>query len=165
PANAPEWLTKSVNWLMKEELGVHYRALVAALIALETKYGFDPQNNGQLPSTSRPPQVYSWIRGGRGTKLKFPPSINNVGEYADLWQEWWNSLQPAWREQDDDGEWKQDEVAKGDDVWDPLEAPGQNGCLSVVASLYFWGLCKKRADGLEERWERAVLDATWMLEQ
>ncbi|KAJ6477904.1 hypothetical protein C8R47DRAFT_1219805 [Mycena vitilis] len=166
PADAPEWLTSCVKWLMKEELGVHYRALVAALIALETKYGFDPANDGKLGSEKRPSQVYSWIRGGRGTKVKFPPSIGNVGHYADEWQAWWDTLQPAWREKDDAGHWKQDSAATGDDVWDPLEAPGKNGCLSVVASLYFWGISNKNvAPELEERWERAVLDVTWMLEE
>ncbi|KAJ7622769.1 hypothetical protein DFH06DRAFT_1340640 [Mycena polygramma] len=166
PTDAPDWLTRTVAWLTKENLGVHYHALLVALIALETKYGFDASNDGRLSNIKRPTQVASWITGGRGTRLKFPPSISNVRKYADEWQEWWDTLQPAWRERDDDGGWKQDAVATGDDVWDPLEAPGKNGCLSVVASLYFWGVCNKREDAeLVQRWELAVLDVTWMLEQ
>ncbi|KAJ7603089.1 hypothetical protein DFH06DRAFT_1152162 [Mycena polygramma] len=165
PPNAPDWLVNSLTWLMKDDLGCHYRAMVVALVALETKYGFgDPSNNGTLSAKKRPTQVALWIQGGRGTRLKFPPSIGNVEKYAKEWAEWWGMLQPRWREKDERGEWKLEghETAGAD--WDPLEAPGQNGCLSLVASLYFWGVCKNQSEELRQRWERAVLDVTWMLE-
>ncbi|KAJ7614713.1 hypothetical protein DFH06DRAFT_1146232 [Mycena polygramma] len=165
PPNAPEWLVNSLTWLMKEDLGCHYRAMVVALIALETKYGFgDPSNNGTLSAKKRPTQVGLWIQGGRGTRLKFPPSIGNVEKYAKEWAEWWGTLQPRWREKDEHEEWKLEGHDTAGDNWDPLEAPGQNGCLSVVASLYFWGVCSNQSDELRQRWERAVLDVTWMLE-
>ncbi|KAJ7917019.1 hypothetical protein B0H13DRAFT_1870706 [Mycena leptocephala] len=164
PDNAPAWLTNSLAWLMKEDLGCHYRALVVALIELETKYGFDAANNGALLTTNRPSQLSSWIRGGRGTRMKFPPAINNTETYAKQWAAWWGAMQPAWRERGEDGHWKVGGAWGAANAWDPLEAPGPNGCLSLVASLYFWGLYKSQPPHVLLLWERAVQDVTWMLE-
>jgi hypothetical protein len=165
PENAPNWLKAGIAWLTKQDLGCHYRALMVALIQLEAKYGFDPANNGSLGTANRPTQISLWIRGGRGSRMKFPPTINRINKYATQWALWWDGLQPAWRERGDDGHWRIDSGWGPHDQWDPLEAPGQNGCLSVVASLYFWGLYNaKQPAHLQETWERAVLDVTWMLE-
>ncbi|KAJ7432951.1 hypothetical protein B0H11DRAFT_1759522 [Mycena galericulata] len=163
PSDAPRWLRDSIAWLQQSDLGCHYASLLVALIALEAKYGYEVENRGQLPTIGRPSQVHGWIKGGR-SKMKFPPSIGDVGYYARVWWEWWDSLQPPWRERGEGNYW----IVGGEwgpaDEWDPLEAPGQNGCLSVVASLYFWGLTLDRAENTRTDWERAVQDVTWMLE-
>ncbi|KAJ7511244.1 hypothetical protein B0H11DRAFT_2215083 [Mycena galericulata] len=164
PSNCPVWLSESIAWLMAEDIGCHFSSLLAALVKLETKYGFDEDNRGKLPTAFRPAQVYSWIKGGRGKKTKAPPCINNVDLYAKQWAEWWDSMQPAWRTRDADGHWSVGGSWGPADQWDPLEAPGPNGCLSVVASLFFWGRAKTQSEELRSQWDRAVQDVVWMLE-
>ncbi|KAJ6454924.1 hypothetical protein C8R47DRAFT_996975 [Mycena vitilis] len=164
PSDAPAWLSRDVTWLMQDDLGCHYNALLIALVALETKFGFDDANNGQLPAVNRPSQVWAWVRGGRGTRLKAPPVVSDPAQFAAGWNQWWDGLQPPWRERGEDGYWKVGGSWGPDDQWDPLEAPGQNGCLSVVASLFFWGRAVLSVPAAVEAWERALFDVTWMLE-
>ncbi|KAJ7441804.1 hypothetical protein B0H11DRAFT_1932730 [Mycena galericulata] len=164
PSDAPDWLVESIAWLKQEDLGCHYASLLVALIKLEAKYGYEKDNRGMLPAAKRPQQVYAWIKGGRGKKMKFPPSIGNLAHYQRDWWVWWDSLQPEWRERDDDGRWSINGNWGPSDSWDPLEAPGPNGCLSVVASLYFWGIALAGRPETRVDWEAAVQDVAWMLE-
>ncbi|KAF9543145.1 hypothetical protein CPC08DRAFT_649983, partial [Agrocybe pediades] len=51
------------------------------------------------------------------------------------------------------------DVAKFD--WDSLQLPGQNGLLSVIAGLYFWGVkchVMKKAATTKEEWSQMVED-------
>ncbi|KAJ6450232.1 hypothetical protein C8R47DRAFT_1230344 [Mycena vitilis] len=162
PPNAPPWLEKNVTWLMQDELGCHYRALLVALVALEAKFGFDEANNGALSAKKRPTQVTAWVNRGRD-RMKYPPSVSDVDAYGLEWAAWWDSLQPVWRERGGDGYWAVGGSWGGPDKWDPLEAPGPNGCISVVAGLFFWGRQTMTPQQLSD-WERAVFDVTWMLE-
>ncbi|KAJ7432603.1 hypothetical protein B0H11DRAFT_1759961, partial [Mycena galericulata] len=164
PSDCPPWLSESITWLMAEDLGCHYSSLLAALVKLEVKYGFAADNRGQLPAALRPSQVHSWIKGGRGKKTRAPPCINNVAAYAKAWSEWWDSMQPPWRTCDADGYWSVGGSWGAADEWDPLEAPGPNGCLSVAVALFFWGRYKSQPEALRVKWDRAVQDVVWMLE-
>ncbi|KAJ7173540.1 hypothetical protein C8R46DRAFT_1215472 [Mycena filopes] len=164
PDNAPLWLTDAIAWLMQNELGPHYRALVNTLIELERRYDF-VGGTTLLPKVHRPIPVNLWITGARGARLKFPPTISNHVAYAAQWNQWWDTLQPAWRVRGVDGFWKVGREWGANDGWGKLEAPGANGCLSLVAALYIWGVYN-RNDGPDvvEMWVRAVQDVTWMLE-
>ncbi|KAJ7826750.1 hypothetical protein B0H13DRAFT_1918020 [Mycena leptocephala] len=144
PDDAPKWLHDCVELLLAQDLGGHFRALVATLIRLETAFGFN---------------------GGRA-KTKKIPAIKNIQKYADEWGKWWGRLQPAWRERDRDGRWRTggDTLYGPANEWDALDCPGVNGCLSLVASLYFWGACTDQLPLIKERWDSAVQDVTWMLE-
>lgn len=73
-------------------------------------------------------------------------------------------MQPEWRERGEGGHWVIGGAYGPDDQWDPLEAPGPNGCLSVAASLYFWGILLHSHEEKRDQWERAVQDVSWMLE-
>jgi hypothetical protein len=49
--------------------------------------------------------------------------------------------------------------------WGSLAAPGQNGMLSVVASIYWWG-CAEKALGQvthSEEWGKAAVDTIIVL--
>ncbi|KAJ7430883.1 hypothetical protein B0H11DRAFT_2262784 [Mycena galericulata] len=163
PSDAPPWLRDGIQWLSATDLGCHFASLLVALINLEGKYGYEKDNRGQLPAIGRPSQVHSWIKGGR-YRMKFPPTIGNVAAYASEWWTWWDTLQPAWRQRGQDNRWTVGGTWGMADEWDPLEAPGPNGCLSVVAALYFWGIVLHRAEETRGDWERAVQDVAWMLE-
>ncbi|KAJ7895676.1 hypothetical protein B0H13DRAFT_2338752 [Mycena leptocephala] len=165
PDDAPKWLHDCVELLLAQDLGGHFRALVATLIRLETAFGFDVKNDATLSAEGRPVQVHNWIKGGRA-KTKKIPAIKNIQKYADEWGKWWDRLQPAWRERDRDGRWRTggDTSYGPANEWDALDCPGVNGCLSLVASLYFWGACTDQPPLIKERWDSAVQDVTWMLE-
>ncbi|KAJ7469883.1 hypothetical protein B0H11DRAFT_1731310 [Mycena galericulata] len=166
PDGLPLWLRDGLADLTRDELGGSYKALLAALIQLEKAFGFENRANVRLPKQYRPAAVEAWIKGGRGRSKKVPELSVPVERYATDWQQWWDSLQPAWRVKDSQGRW-----ALGDDAggygadWASLEFPGVNGCLSIVASLYFWGRAVRNdSQNARSQWEAAVEDVAWMLE-
>ncbi|KAJ7143245.1 hypothetical protein C8R46DRAFT_867539, partial [Mycena filopes] len=146
-------------------LGCHYSSLLEALVRTETAFGFDEETYGQLPLELRPKQVSAWISSGRARTKKIP-RVEDVGTYASAWEAWWDSLQPGWRVKDREGRWKAGGDTKygADEEWGYLDRPGPNGCLSVVAGLYFWGVCEGQSVEGKERWGRSVQDVAWMLE-
>jgi hypothetical protein len=86
--------------------------------------------------------------------------------YKKAWWAWWLAIQPPWHVL----ECPLVRTAHGDN-WSSLIAPGANGILSPVASLYWWGKAvlgkeSKGSDinGCAEEWGEAVLDVTWMFE-
>ncbi|KAJ7156611.1 hypothetical protein C8R43DRAFT_883906, partial [Mycena crocata] len=112
-----------------------------------------------LPLADRPPPVTKWINNGRVSKTKNIPAVPSVAKYAEGFFLWWDGL-PKWRTRTDDGRW----AFGGDVAYGAWMYPGQNGCLSVVAGLFIWGVCENQTPALKEEWEYAVLDVTWMLE-
>ncbi|KAJ7780823.1 hypothetical protein DFH07DRAFT_950048 [Mycena maculata] len=163
PPDCPAWLRDAITW-MEDDLGCHFDSLKAALVRLESKYGWESENRRKLPIKGRPAQIHSWIKGGRGSKTKVPPCINDVDEYSKEWATWWDSMQPEWRTRGADGYWEVGGERGGTEEWGALEAPGPNGCLSVVGSLYFWGRVSSQSAAVREAWERGVQDVVWMLE-
>ncbi|KAJ7701961.1 hypothetical protein B0H17DRAFT_908374, partial [Mycena rosella] len=158
-ANAPPWLRDSLQSLMKVDLGCHYVSVLAALVRLEEAAGFEvaDRERKRLPTTKRPKQIADWIRGGQGTKSKKTPEVKSASKYAQSWNEWWDPIQPSWRTRDLEGHW-----AVGGDYgkdWTELDCSGANGCLSVVAGLYFWGVAAKGSSEDERVWDNAVQDA------
>jgi hypothetical protein len=119
-----------------------------------------------LPTDFRPEPVNKWIKGGRTTKTTKIPPVKNVTKYSEKWYQWWDHLQPDWRVRDREGNWLTggDTTYGGDNEWGALDKPGPNGCLSVVAGLYIWGVCQDQPDAVKQRWATAVQDVAWMLE-
>jgi hypothetical protein len=71
-------------------------------------------------------------------------------------------LQPEWRVRGSDGKWA---IQESYGEWeDALLVWGNNGHLTLVASLYFWGLAALKSTTLRSSWEAAVIDVTWILE-
>ncbi|KAJ7429028.1 hypothetical protein B0H11DRAFT_1770390 [Mycena galericulata] len=173
PPECPPWLRDIVGVLSAVDLGCHFQSLLAMLIRLECKFAVPGNPRSGLSTAKRPAEVQAWIRAGRGLRVKgdYDAGIVDLEDYGKRWAAWWDSLQPTWRKRGADGQWVIGE-SYGEE-WDTLWFPGQNGCASLVASLYFWG-ASKRAMGAtdggvwngEERakWERAVQDVVWMVE-
>ncbi|KAJ7882979.1 hypothetical protein B0H14DRAFT_3751569, partial [Mycena olivaceomarginata] len=119
PPKAPEWFVDAHARMTKIDLGCHYHALVAAWTRMEKASRFEhgpPSHN--LPTKFRPKQVGVWIgRSRRGTE----PTVDDPAAYAVQWQAWWDSLQPAWRKKDDDGQWSvTGGYGEGGREWGPL---------------------------------------------
>ncbi|KAJ7601819.1 hypothetical protein DFH06DRAFT_1024704, partial [Mycena polygramma] len=156
----PAWLSSAIHLLTTIPLGPHFEALLEAWVRAEAAHGYEENPPQAIPKTGRPEVLDEWIRAGRWPKGK------KKRNYGKIWKEWWDSLQPPWRTKDADGRYSTG--TEYGDEWGTLAIPGQNGTLSVVASLYFWGSSRRTPasmpDGIQEDWEAAVLDVAWMLE-
>jgi hypothetical protein len=164
PPDTPHWLRAAVSDLKKQELGCHFDSLLYALLRLEAAYEFDNPKRG-LMADKRPGEIQQWIRGGRRgrSRTNIVIETSKLEGYATKWQEWWDSMQPDWRKRGVDGRWRID--GEYGYSWDDLDFPGQNGCLSVAAGLYFWGCALEGEEGgTLEQWNHAVQDVSWMLE-
>ncbi|KAJ7450268.1 hypothetical protein B0H11DRAFT_1743257 [Mycena galericulata] len=173
PEGAPKWLSESVRQLSAVDLGIHFRSLLETLIRVEKAFGFDDNPRSGVSNVNRPREVDEWIKAGRGLRAKkgWDARIDDVDEYRTRWWIWWDLLQPPWRTRDESGQWALSEGYDDDWEWPTLAHPGQNGCLSIVASLYFWGSAKAGAGAgagwnaqNRESWFWAVEDVAWMME-
>ncbi|KAJ7682146.1 hypothetical protein DFH06DRAFT_977847 [Mycena polygramma] len=171
--NAPSWLTETVGVLSQLDLGCHFRSVLEALIRIEHRFGFKENPQTGVTGNDRPAEIQRWIRAGRGRrqKTKYDAGVVDVAGYGRRWWTWWDSLQPEWRKRGADGKWEICAEYQKDWTWDALSFPGQNGCISVAASLYFWASSRNALGGGEEwtgeareQWDRAVQDVVWTLE-
>ncbi|KAK7006051.1 hypothetical protein R3P38DRAFT_2556461, partial [Favolaschia claudopus] len=64
------------------------------------------------------------------------PTIGSVVKFEQNWWQWWAKLQPHWRVRDRGP--SERFIVKKD--WESLRVPGQNGMVSVLATLYWWGV-------------------------
>jgi hypothetical protein len=137
--------------------------MLEALVALERSYGFKIGSKNLSKGSRRPVQVQDWIKDGRGRNLAVRP-IANLARYQEDWWAWWTELQPPWR-----GSWRgqtsEKSAVPADADWGKLVVPGQNGLLSVVATLYWWAVAEKKAGTLTPSvgWGEAVVDTTFVL--
>ncbi|KAJ6495707.1 hypothetical protein DFH06DRAFT_1019143, partial [Mycena polygramma] len=168
PPKVPEWLKHALVFLTEVPLGPHFEALLQAWLQAEVAHGFDENPQKGIPKTGRPEVLDEWIRAGRWLKGKKRADfeIKDLTNFAKVWSSWWDSIQPAWRVKEADGRYALG-GEYGDD-WGVLAIPGQNGMLTVVSALYFWGSSRRTLltmpAGAQEDWETAVLDVAWMLE-
>ena len=89
--------------------------------------------------------------------------IASVPDFVAEYESWWEDLQPKWRKCDGKG-WNRPKY-RGKDLG-VLNTRGQNGWLSVVACLWWWGVAVSSAGDKEglDVWENRLGDAIWMLE-
>ncbi|KAJ7301063.1 hypothetical protein DFH08DRAFT_724667 [Mycena albidolilacea] len=156
PSEALEWFSSAFSQMTATNLGPHFDALLVAWTRIETASKFE---NGpySLSSKGRPAEVTRWIQG----KHSRIPEVKSVTAYSGAWWRWWDSLQPEWRVRGSDGKWA---IQESYGEWeDALLVWGNNGHLTLVASLYFWGLAALKSTTLPSSWEAAVIDVTWIL--
>ncbi|KAK6997417.1 hypothetical protein R3P38DRAFT_2797729 [Favolaschia claudopus] len=168
PEDAGDWFRAVYPEVTAEPVGDCFNHLLIAWAGLEQTYSWvkkAPSGRSSLGTTGRPSQVALWIGAGRGLRggpmrEGAGPTIGSVVKFEETWWQWWSALQPAWRVRDGGhpGRFSREEYGgKTREDWETLRAPGQNGMLSVVAALYWWGVkLVKRIDGEEKRtWAEA----------
>ncbi|KAJ7081899.1 hypothetical protein C8R43DRAFT_1142883 [Mycena crocata] len=133
PPKAAAWFKNALTELSRHRLGPAYRRLLSEWVELERGYRFC-NGTKRLTTVERPTEVETWIRDGRGRTLEIV-KIADVAEFAPSWWTWWKRLQPSWRV----GEKGELLTPEERGEWGDLVAPGPNGMLSVVATLYWWG--------------------------
>ncbi|KAJ7678248.1 hypothetical protein DFH06DRAFT_975852 [Mycena polygramma] len=172
PSDASAWFQGVYGEITKAELGDTYNGLLRLLIGVERSYGFIVGSPRGLTSTNRPIQVSKWVGQGRGLRGGWMsngvgPTIDSVAVFDAEWWKWWGAMQPGWRVKDvgTPGRFTRGTYAAADKAnWASLRHPGQNGIVSLVATLYWWGKAVQKG-GREEResWAEAVADVKWMV--
>jgi hypothetical protein len=164
PEGAPVWFQSAFAEITREEVGVKYDAVVQAWVDLEQMSGFAKGSKG-LAAAGRPTELSDWIRDGRGRAKKMM-KIDDLGRYQEQWWTWWMKMQPRWRVGTDGHPTRPAEYGSG---WGGVDALGQNGLVSVVATLYWWSHADKVA-GRTSGWagsnslDRAMADTLWVLQ-
>ncbi|KAJ7184013.1 hypothetical protein B0H12DRAFT_970923, partial [Mycena haematopus] len=165
PAEAAQWFHDAFAEVSRQALGPQYEEILRAFIKLEKSHGWALQGGHLKTNVPRPKQVSDWVKDGRGrrAKVKAPMPITDIAAFAKKWWAWWSDLQPAWR-----GAWRgrgtAEQAVPENADWGPLAVWGQNGLLSVVAAMYWWG-CAEEKIGLSTRsveWEEAAADLIWI---
>lgn len=155
--NAPEWVTDALKFLQSVALGLEWDALLASWFAFEQGSGFE--GSVRLGTRSRPRVVGEWIKYARTDTFRH--EIKNVSSFANEFNTWWASLQPAWRTDDASRVLRRDD---GD--WECLRRPGLNGLLSILAGLFFWGCAVQKSTATaRSAWLDAVDDVSYSIAQ
>ncbi|KAJ7016359.1 hypothetical protein C8F04DRAFT_924426, partial [Mycena alexandri] len=141
PSDATAWVKHAFAQVSRESLGAQFDEVLEAWIELEHNYGFVVGTSASSFSrVKRPQEVTEWIRDGRGRQVEIWP-IANMAKFQQAWWAWWRALQPSWHVPLPEQEEPPAGVT-GEKEWGKLRVPGQNGLLSVVAALYWWGVAE-----------------------
>ncbi|KAJ7925377.1 hypothetical protein B0H13DRAFT_1600506, partial [Mycena leptocephala] len=163
PEDAPIWVKHAFGEISREPIGAHFEEVIRAWLELEKAYGFKLGSKA-LTTTNRPIEVKDWVRDGRGRSMAVRP-IPDLPKFQAGWWKWWTALQLSWC-----GSWC---GRRGEPLpppegggWEKLVVPGQNGLLSVVATLYWWGYEEKKRGILSRSagWEEAATDVVCVLQ-
>jgi len=138
-------------------LGDRWAELLQLWVAFEKKEKFTER--GKVSPDKRPECVSKWIYGGRHRTWR--PATTSASKFEKDFHAWWLSLQPKWRLS-----------AKGtiltqglDGDLEGLRKPGQNGLLSVLAGLFFWGRIAESNAKQRKKWMAHVEDCILVLQQ
>ncbi|TRM59968.1 hypothetical protein BD626DRAFT_408314 [Schizophyllum amplum] len=167
PPGAQAWFTTNFDSVNCPALGKEYNHLLRAWCALESANGFEiGKGNKARTSAPKPALLITWIHAGRAARVKKMPTVVDADTFStELWA-WWAAMQPAWRNVDPAGQREPERQVHEDDWGAALEVRGQNGMLSVVACLCWWGnVLGSRTTPNARSWLRLLDDVTWVCEQ
>jgi hypothetical protein len=108
----------------------------------------------------RPDHINTWIQSGR----EVVPPIKDVATFSWSWKQWWATLQPPQRRDDNTSKLKR--LALGIDSWADLRKGGVNGFYSIISGLSWWlqAIDDSDANQLQDFTE-TLDDVSWALEQ
>ncbi|GJE94155.1 hypothetical protein PsYK624_103230 [Phanerochaete sordida] len=162
----PSWIQDLYPRTRKMDVGAkdrgEWEALVDDWLRLEVALGFDGESP-RLGTKGRPPAVGAWIKNARAKTVtdwmkkaaeKAKTPIDKK-KYAEQFAQWWDGLNPDWRERVDGRL-----VTGGEGNWDSLIVPGVNGLINVLAGLE--GL-HTTADDAEWLWQ--LRDVRWAMSE
>ena len=130
-------------------MGEKWMELVRIWASFEVRSRYEEVS--KLGPMDRPAAVGEWI--GRGRPSTWRPIIGNLATYESGFWKWWLGIQPDWRVED--GMLVRERLV-GD--WEPLQRPGTNGIVSVMAALFYWGLAVLEKGRDRDGWLSAVED-------
>ncbi|KIY61565.1 hypothetical protein CYLTODRAFT_415352 [Cylindrobasidium torrendii FP15055 ss-10] len=175
---APPYLSDTLQRMKEKDIGMLGRpwsVFLARLLLLESEGEFNmPMKDLPVGSakegTQRPPMLGAWVKSGRCRRNaenvpKDMPLLapKDLAAHIAAFNAWWGMMQPAWRECKD-GKWSRGgydaSVGLGD-----LNTRGTCGWLSVVACMWWWGVCVYEGEDFSAKrvWDDALADVDWML--
>lgn len=167
--DAPSWFTDSYAHFDegREFLGSHWTKLVDHFVLLEAADEY--ASHSSLPRDGRPEMASKWVNDGRlsRTKTKKMPTLAlaDLPAFKRSFQTWYDGMQPSWRSKVED-RWVRAKVGRKKLDWELLDVRGVNGMLTVIATLYWWGMAVRNHSQDEyDEWEAAVDDVSWVLQK
>lgn len=164
PPDCPKWFSDSYVYLRAPSLPAQYASLLSTFVLLEQSSSFVSSRGPahSLGKKHRPEAVGWWIARARSGM----PPLPDLGKYStDFWA-WWIALQPTWRvitaPLDTPTPLPSQEIAGS---WHELDKPGQNGFLSVIGALNWWGKACQDQCVDDVSWLAAVADVQWVMER
>ncbi|KAJ7186916.1 hypothetical protein C8R46DRAFT_864987, partial [Mycena filopes] len=173
PSEAAAWFANCYREVTATNLGGVFNGLLGVYIEVERGYKWEKGQGSSLGGTAnRPKPLTQWVTAGRGLRgggmaKGAGPSIGSIAVFDDVWWRWWGRLQGSWRKAEGSkpGRFERGAYPESAESWEGMRHPGQNGLLSVVATLYWWGKMVQTEGGKEDResWTEAVADVKWVL--
>ena len=159
----PTWFANAYETLKSKNIGPIFSALLPLYIELESRTNFDVGGHMTgFRKGDRPEEVSWWINRGRERE----PTIKNVDAFDKRWWSWWKALQPPSRQVAAvegllGGEHR---LVEAQEDWDVLRKHGQNGFLTILSTLAWWGgsINGKPLENFAS-WLAAVDEVHWVL--
>jgi len=161
----PAWFRNGFVPLREAKLGQKWESILSKYVAIEARAEFISPKGAThaFSSDKRPAKVEWWIARARKPK----PVIKGIAKFTDSFWAWWKGLQPKWRGVDSvDGPLTiahRHFQSPGEGGWMVLNKPGQNGFLTVISLLSWWGQALQDENIGMAGWEAAVEDVDWVL--
>ncbi|KIY61889.1 hypothetical protein CYLTODRAFT_415127 [Cylindrobasidium torrendii FP15055 ss-10] len=175
---APAYIADTLQRMEEKDvgmLGCPWKVFLARLLLLESEGEFNlpmkdlPAGNAR-DGTQRPPMLTAWVKSGRCRRNaenvpKDMPLLapKDLASHIATFSGWWGMMQPSWR-RCKEGKWARNGYDASLDLGG-LNTRGTCGWLSVVACLWWWGICVHEGEdeSAKRLWESALADADWML--
>ncbi|PBK63604.1 hypothetical protein ARMSODRAFT_894109 [Armillaria solidipes] len=128
------------RYLGEYNLGEGWEATLRCWTILEGRSNFEDLKGGKntLPKVGRPDLVESWIKSARRPHPEV--KAEDIMLFAEDWWGWWKAIQPEWRNTGSvRGPLNASHRVGATGDWNVLDKPDQNGLLSVLACLAWWG--------------------------
>ncbi|KIY63258.1 hypothetical protein CYLTODRAFT_414142 [Cylindrobasidium torrendii FP15055 ss-10] len=175
---APPYLTDTLRRMKEKDVGMlgrRWDVFLARLLLLESEGEFnmplkDLPAGSAKDGTQRPPMLGTWMKIGRCRRNadnvpKEMPLLapGDLKGHVAAFLAWWGMLQPGWRRYEN-GQWVRggydESVGLGD-----LNTRGTCGWLSVVACMWWWGVCVHEGEdeAAKRVWASTLEDVDWML--
>ncbi|KAH9972532.1 hypothetical protein BGW80DRAFT_1119794, partial [Lactifluus volemus] len=130
----PYWMSHAFEDLETKDGPSEWKKILQRWVTLERALKF-PSGKGPAYTISRkhrPDHINTWIQSGR----EVVPPIKDVATFSWSWKQWWATLQPPQRRDDNTSKLKR--LALGIDSWADLRKGGVNGFYSIISGLSWW---------------------------
>ncbi|KAI5824190.1 hypothetical protein K523DRAFT_192053, partial [Schizophyllum commune Tattone D] len=167
PPTAQAWFRQNFILLDLPNLHHLYSALLDAWCRLEATNNFAIGKGSKARvDVPKPALLRDWIQAGRASRSKKMPKVVKIDDFARQMWSWWAAMQPEWRKIDSTGRAAPSRDITGTGWGSALEVRGQNGMLSLVAGVCWWGLALER-ETIERcrSWMYFMEDVTWVCNQ
>jgi hypothetical protein len=159
----PVWFRNGYGALKEAKLGEKWECLLVKYVNIEARANFVSPKGVMhaLSSDKRPTEVEWWI----GRARKSQPAIKNIPKFEKSFWAWWKALQPRWRDVGNIPGVLTNAHRRGEGSWTELDKPGQNGFLTVISLLSWWGQALRDGNLGMVEWLAAADDVDWVLTQ